>query len=150
MKILLVLLKINSECQWHVGLAYISAVLKKRGHEVRLLEMSNYQKDKQELLAMIESYRPQIMGLSANSHQFSYIEDLAEAVKKRFDGPIFVGGVHTTLKPEIIEEEINVDGICIGEGELAFLDLVEKIKNRQPYWDSDNFWFKKRRPSDKK
>ncbi len=55
MKIFLVLTKINSESQWHVGLAYLAAVLKNGGHDVVLFEIADYQKDVPGFLAEIKA-----------------------------------------------------------------------------------------------
>ncbi len=143
MNILLILLKINSDCQWHVGLANISAVLKEKGYNVALFEMNNYTQDKRCLLDKISQYKPDVIGISANSHQFRYIGSLAADIKSFFHAPVFVGGVHTTLTPDSIGDIKELDGICIGEGELPFLELVNRIAAKKDYFDVENFWFRK-------
>lgn len=142
MKVLLILPKINSGCQWNVGLACISAVLKKNGHNVELFEMRNYPKDIAVLFGVIQKYNPGVIGITANSHQFHYAKLIARDVKRNFSIPVFIGGVHTILKPQSIEEEDSIDGVCIGEGEFQFLELVNRIESGKPYLDIENFWLR--------
>ncbi|MDD4477050.1 MAG: radical SAM protein [Patescibacteria group bacterium] len=142
MRVFLVLLKINSNCQWHVGLSYISAVLKKGGHDVELFELENFHEQNHFLLERIKEFRPGVIGISSNSHQFKYVDILAKEIKDCVSVPIFLGGVHTTLNPENIKELKYVDGVCIGEGEEAFLELVNAINNKRNLTDIKNFWIK--------
>ena len=65
-------------------------------------------------------------------------------VKNKFNVPIFLGGVQTILQPEIIEEMSEVDGVCVGEGELVFLNLVNKVESGNSFLDVKNFWFRNR------
>lgn len=142
MHILFVLLKINSDCQWHVGLAYISAKLKKAGHEVKLFELGNIKEQEQLFLAKIKKFNPGIIGISANSHQFQYVEEVSRMIKSCTAAPIFLGGLHVTLNPDVITELKNIKGICIGEGEEAFLELVETLAAGKNIKNVRNFWIK--------
>ncbi len=142
MRIFLVLLKINSDCQWHVGLAYLSAKLKKAGHEVELFELGSIQEQKQLFLERVKEFNPDLIGISANSHQFQYVGEVAGLIKNETASPIFLGGLHTTLNPEVIAELKNIKGVCVGEGEEAFLELVEKLAAGKELKNIKNFWLK--------
>lgn len=142
MKVLLILPKIESDCQWNVGLAYISAILKENGHKTELFEMSDYLRELPLLFDKLHQWKPLIVGISANSHQFPYAKMLVADIKKNFNTPIFIGGVQAILKPKIIEDIKGLDGVCVGEGELAFLNLINKIESGQNYFDVKNFWFR--------
>jgi radical SAM superfamily enzyme YgiQ (UPF0313 family) len=143
MNVLLVLPKINSGCQWNVGLAFIASVLEKEGHKIDLIEIDKYPADLEILLDQIGSFRPGVIGISANSHQFFYAKQIARDIKKKFNIPLFIGGVHTILKPQAISECEFVDGICVGEGEFSFLELVNRIEVGRDYLGIKNFWFRK-------
>ena len=142
MKILFIAPKIGSQAKLLVGIAYLSAVLKETGHEVELLEIDE-KKDLDKIFLTIESFNPQIIGLTANSHQYDYAVDIARDIKSKFNAKIFLGGVHSTLAPENAVKEKCFDGVCVGEGEEAFLELIGKIENHQDYFDTKNFWFYK-------
>jgi radical SAM superfamily enzyme YgiQ (UPF0313 family) len=71
----------------------------------------------------------------------SYLR-LNRKLKETF--PIFsvFGGPHPTYFTEMIHQE-GVDGICIGEGEFAMLDLVQNYSAGKPITDILNWWVKK-------
>ncbi len=140
MKILFILPKINSPTKWIVGLAYMSAILKKAGYQVELLEV-NKKEEIKKVVPLVKLCQPAIIGLSANSHQYTYAKEIAKQIKLNFNIPVFLGGVHAALTPDqIIKDEI-FDGVCVGEGEKPFLDLVKRIEEGEDYSDVSNFWF---------
>ncbi|MDD2753532.1 MAG: radical SAM protein [Candidatus Portnoybacteria bacterium] len=143
MKVLLVLPEINSGCQWNVGLAYLAAVLKRGGHSVGLFEVNDWAADLPRFLAVIKNQQPSLVGLTANSHQFVYVKELAREIKKTADVFIAVGGVHAILKPESFVDETAIDAICVGEGEASFLELADRLAGGREYFDVKNFWFRK-------
>lgn len=142
MRVFFVLLKINSDCQWHVGLSYLSAMLKKGGHEVELFELGNLCEQKQLFLEKIKKFNPGVIGISANSHQFQYVEEVSYLIKSCVAAPMFLGGLHATLNSDIIVELKNIEGICVGEGEEAFLELVENISAGKDFKNVRNFWMR--------
>lgn len=143
MRVFLVLLKINSDCQWHVGLSYISAMLKKGGHEVELFEMGKINEQKRLFLEKIKEFSPEVIGISANSHQFKYVEEISRLIKNCAAAPIFLGGLPVTLSPDLIVGLKDIEGICVGEGEEAFLELVDNIAAGKEIKKIKNFWVRK-------
>ena len=68
MKILFIVPKIGSQAKWLVGVSFLSAVLKKAGYQVELLEIED-KKEINQINSFIKSYQPKVIGLSVNSHQ---------------------------------------------------------------------------------
>lgn len=143
MKILFIFPKINSGAVWQVGIASLSAVLKTAGHHVDLFEMDDLNQDLARLLNYIQESRPDLIGISTNSHQYPYAKIIAKAIKEICASPVFIGGVHPTLFPELIEKEEVFDGLCVGEGEEALLEVVNKMAEGRDYADTKNFWFRR-------
>ena len=54
-----------------------------------------------------------------------------------------VGGVFPTSAPEKIIRHKEIDIICIGEGEDAFLELCNRLREGKEYMDTYNLWLKK-------
>ncbi|MCZ7584029.1 MAG: B12-binding domain-containing radical SAM protein [Deltaproteobacteria bacterium] len=61
----------------------------------------------------------------------------------RADVPVFAGGIHATLATEDVLSVPEIDGACRGEGELAFLELLNKLDHNAPIEDTAGFWFKR-------
>jgi radical SAM superfamily enzyme YgiQ (UPF0313 family) len=53
------------------------------------------------------------------------------------------GGPHPTFTPEYVETP-GMDAVCRGEGELAVVDLLEKLASGEDIHETPNFWIKRR------
>lgn len=119
-----------------VGLGYINAVLRNRGFESRIanLSASNWK----ETAALLESERPDILGISQFTHNRFESLKLA-AIAKDVNPACFVvfGGPHATHRArEILAGNRAVDAVVLGEGEETFLDLAACLKAKMTYLDS--------------
>lgn len=119
MKTLLISPQNNLEA---IGLKTIHGMLGKEGHESRLLMIPD--KIDNKTLAAIkrfsEGYNPDIIGISLMANEFERAKLLTENLKS--DSKIIWGGIYPTSSPE--ESLRYADFICIGEGELTFLDIA--------------------------
>ncbi len=112
-----------------LGIQYIASVLRKQGYEVKILiyETTNISNVVEEIV----QYKPDITGIqfySTNPTESFYI---AENIKKILpNSKIVLGGHAVTLFSEsIFNEREYIDYIVLGEGELTFLELCNKIQN---------------------
>ncbi len=83
-----------------------------------------------------------IVGLSALfNNAYKYIEDLSNVVKSTINPPLFIigGGLASNLPHEILKNFENVDAICLAEGEIPMLDLLNS-KNMQSSFNTSNSW----------
>jgi radical SAM superfamily enzyme YgiQ (UPF0313 family) len=115
--------------------------MKKYGHITALLAFN----DKKSLrdLTKIKEFNPDIIGITSCTNQWGITKSLTREIKKRFNLKIFAGGSHPTVFPEALLETPAIDGICQGEGEFPFLELVKKLSKGQPIYDTPNFWLRK-------
>jgi len=80
--------------------------------------------------------------ISISTTIYSWMKDTAKRIKLEFNKPIIVGGPHATFFPEVINDE-SVDIICVGEGEDAIIELVNKLKKGEDITKIKNLWVKK-------
>jgi len=133
MRVLFIVKQVDYEPQ---GILHLSSVLKQAGHEVRLCIV-----DQEDPLEAAEEFEPGIVGYSVTTGLQKHYLDLNGRIKERFDVFSVFGGPHPTFFPEMIEDD-GVDGICIGEGEGAMLDLAQALENGSLKPDIHNWWFK--------
>ena len=57
--------------------------------------------------------------------------------------PVIAGGPHPTALPEYVLQNKNIDMICVGEGEEAFAELLDRMEKGLDIYDTKNIWFKK-------
>ena len=99
------------------GIAYLSATLRLRGHETKLIVVNKMPEDNNGFLSEIKAFQPDMIGYSSISSQAPYVKKLARITKELGIFTVW-GGVHPTLDPD---NSIMVDGIdAIGIGEVDF------------------------------
>jgi len=146
MNVFLIYPNVNEQRQVQMGLASISAVLKQIGHKVELFDTTFIIKEPfEDILSKfkqkIDDFKPDILLVGARSLEFDFAIKLLKEAKSNL--PVIIGGQHPTVSPEdVIKNEI-VDYICIGEGEEAIVELLEKIEKNEDTTSIKNIWAKK-------
>lgn len=122
-----------------LGIAYIAAVLKQNKVEVKIFDGIFHSLD--DLIDQIAKYKPDITGVYVNciliDVVFSFANKLKDVLPKTL---LIAGGPQTTVTPELILKNKNIDVAGIGEGEYTVLDLVKNIKNLEKV---DGIYYKK-------
>ena len=109
-----------------LGVAYLSAMAKKEGHNV---DISVLNKDGKDTLKKIENYNPGIVAYSCMTGQQNKFFNFNKIVKKFYPNVFTImGGPHVTYFQKCIQDK-PIDAICIGEGELAFIEVLEILES---------------------
>jgi anaerobic magnesium-protoporphyrin IX monomethyl ester cyclase len=84
-----------------------------------------------------------LAGISTVTDDFPVAVSVTEKIKQTIGIPVIMGGAHVNVRPE--ESLKYADMICLGEGERAFLELLQKYSaKRHPDTDIQNIWFNTR------
>lgn len=102
-----------------LGVMYLSAALKARGHHADLI-----QTDKEDLDARVRDLRPDFVAFSITTGEHVGALQTAREIKRRHGIANLFGGPHCTYFPEI-GFEADVDFVVQGQGEHAVVDIVE-------------------------
>ena len=111
-----------------LGILYLSSVLKKGGHDVFLSgsSLDNISK-------LVKEKNIGIYAISCMNTDYKYYLNLSQEFKKVFPKILVIwGGPTPTYNPEIINQSA-IDIICRGEGEIALLELLNRLDNKQDY-----------------
>lgn len=96
----------------------------------------------EDFVKTVESWRPDLIGLSCIEVTFPLGMRLLEAV--RHTGvPTIVGGPYATFAPEIVIRRPGVDMVCVGEGEEALVELCERMRAGGDLDAIANIWSKR-------
>lgn len=111
-----------------MGLMYLAAALRERGHEPRIYETGHGWRDADRFRAAVEAFAPDVVGLSALTVEADVMSRMAAAAKRARPGvPVVVGGPHPTAYPARCLADPNVDHAVVGEGEATLVELVEAL-----------------------
>ena len=112
-----------------LGLGYICGYLKANDIDCRIFDAYFHSWSEDELLRRVKAYGPDIVGLTAMTHEIVETSRIASRLRSESHVPLVIGGCHVTALPgRTLEEFPAFDyGVC-GEGEQAFLDLVHHLE----------------------
>jgi radical SAM superfamily enzyme YgiQ (UPF0313 family) len=123
-----------------LGLMYLSRAIKNAGHQTRALFIPDRQ-----WIQKVREYEPDVVCFSTTTGMQLYYADINRKVKEVVPNALTIfGGPHPTFVPEFVETD-GVDAVCRGEGELAVVELLDRLQSGSEYLDTRNFWFKDRK-----
>jgi len=114
----------------HLGLGYIAAGLEQKGfHDLKVVDAKLARKNTDTALLELASFQPDIVGITAMTHEIIQASKFADKVKGLLPHCIItVGGVHVSVLPQqTLEEFSSFDYGIINEGEKSFPLLVETL-----------------------
>jgi anaerobic magnesium-protoporphyrin IX monomethyl ester cyclase len=126
---------------YYTGMASLSASLKSAGHEVMFMHVT-FPIDKEQFLHQLKPFAPDLIGFSATTPMFKYVERWAPWAKEVEGAMVIAGGIHARTDGESIIQNPAIDAVCYGEGENALVDLCDNLENHQDYTTTENFLFK--------
>jgi len=108
------------------GASIISAVARGKAHETYLCNMNS-----EDPLERIASLKPEMIAYSSLSGEAKHYIKLNRVIKESFPNLFTImGGHHPTFYHDLIKTS-TLDAICIGEGEGAFADVLDRLSAGQ-------------------
>ena len=125
------------------GIASLCGVIRDKGHKVFL-----YHPDRLNDRELTSEFRKEDYDLclvSSVTNQWPYALQMIRSLRRISDIPVIAGGHHVTHYPNILEEHDDLDGICIGEGDIALGELLDKLEKGEDYHHINNMRFRRRK-----
>lgn len=135
-------IEVDTERSWAVagiGPAFIASWLRQHGHEVLFLR-ATLDHDSEAIESAVREAAPDIIGMSLTTRQWQRARSLARVLLDRFEIPLIAGGLHPTFAPEVVLNSPGFDYVCLGEGEVALLELIEALESGGPVDSIPNIW----------
>lgn len=128
-----------------LGLAYISAFLKKHGYAVQLIDMDPMGMDIERLKDKLIQFCPDAVGISFMTLQAEQAHKIASEVKEISNKIVTVaGGIHASSLPKDTLMNSDFDFVVVGEGEETFREMLEFLnKGENSYSSIKGLAFKK-------
>lgn len=141
----------------NISVSYLSTVLKKSGHTVKVAFdrslfddmqyftvrfLSRIFSEKQKVIKAIINEKPDILAMSVFTDNYQWALEIVREVRKRHNCITVWGGMHPTACPEVVISQKEVDYMIVGEGEQAFIELLECLKKGESPENIQNLWMK--------
>lgn len=111
-----------------LGIGYIASVLEESGVEVEIIDCQPLNMTHEELAKTLGRKDADVIGITSTTLSFpSAVKTAMEAKKESPNSFIVIGGPHVTAAPETTMSHGCFDAGVYGEGEVTFLELVQKI-----------------------
>ncbi|MBI4846412.1 MAG: glycosyltransferase [Candidatus Omnitrophica bacterium] len=114
-------------------LAYVAAILERSGHTVMLLDAKNLRLSKEDALARIKIFKPDILGFRAETYHFHDALDWMGYLKAKLNIPVFAGGINLTLYPKETLVHKEIDFAVLDNGIKSLPRLIEAVENGKDY-----------------
>lgn len=130
---------------FYMGIAILSAVLKREGHETSLIHITDPGYDLPAFERDLSVHKPDLVAFSSTTNGWERVKHLAGFLASRGSRiPTICGGIHPTLAPQECIETPGIDMIAIGESEQSLVDLCRALQQGQRFEDIPNLWVKKK------
>ncbi|RJP28465.1 MAG: radical SAM protein [Actinobacteria bacterium] len=123
----------------YLGIGYLSAYLKREGHNTSLIHLVR-PVNRDELLERVREESPDLLAVSSTTHMFPHVRKWVDWIKSDMDIYTICGGAHPTIDPEGALGETPLDAICLGEGEEALAELCALLERGRDPSDIASLW----------
>jgi radical SAM superfamily enzyme YgiQ (UPF0313 family) len=109
------------------GLFTLGAQALRAGHQVKLMNLSAF--DWARVEEVLRAFQADLYGLSCWTANRRGVALVAREIKRLYPAAhVVVGGPHATpLAREMLTYHGDIDTVCVGESEMSFLDLVDRV-----------------------
>ena len=126
----------------HLGLGYIGALVQAQGDEVTLFDCPNDDILLGELLERLHQELYDVIGITLYHTGRVMLARLLAGL--RYSPFIVLGGHYASMVPqELLRSFPKIDVIVIGEGEIAFCELINKLKRKENWENIDGIAYLK-------
>jgi radical SAM superfamily enzyme YgiQ (UPF0313 family) len=114
-----------------LGLYYLAGVLKSNDVSVSIFDFNLELPSRTDFHEYMDRLKPRIVGVTSYTFNFSAAKEIINEVKIVDPSIVSVmGGVHASALPEDVLHGVpSIDYVIVGEGELTFLEVCQRILN---------------------
>ncbi|MBI2985994.1 MAG: B12-binding domain-containing radical SAM protein [Deltaproteobacteria bacterium] len=117
------------------SLLAVAAVPYAGGYDVKIVDQRLSENFAREL-DQVMGPETVLVGITAiTGPQIKYALEVTRLVKGKYKVPVCWGGVHATLVPEQTAEHPLIDYVIVGDGDLVFCELFERLRDGKPLDD---------------
>jgi len=124
-----------------LGLGYVAAAIDNRRHKVKILNLTMQTDTHKALGGTIAEFNPEIIGISVRNIDdqamenprflLESVKDVVASCRKYSDATIVLGGAGYSIFPQASLDFLKADIGIQGEGEGAFLALLNRLPKRR-------------------
>lgn len=111
-----------------LGLAYIASTLKAHDYSVQVVELTGF-RDSELATALQRIPLVDVYGLTCYSTNYHSVKRIVTHLRSKQPAAyLCLGGPHPTAMPTATLQDLPIDSVVVGDGELAFLGIVDALQ----------------------
>jgi len=116
-----------------LGLAYLSSVLEKEGHKVKIIDAPTLNYDWKNLREETRGFKPDIVGITSTTSTIYDAYKVAELIKEYNPKiKVVIGGPHVSFtSDDTLKECSSIDIVVRGEGEETMKEVVNSFNGER-------------------
>ncbi|MBF0474819.1 MAG: cobalamin-dependent protein [Deltaproteobacteria bacterium] len=128
-----------------IGACMVAEAAERAGHKVSMLDLMFERDPVRAIASALRKSNPDVIGLSVRNidnndmqRPMFYIPGLSlliQAIRSRTEVPIILGGAALTVMPEEILRATGISSAVLGDGEVTFPLLLERLSRGEPLDD---------------
>ncbi len=129
-----------------IGIGYLASSLEKASYEVKIIDSHIDNLNEQETIEQVLREKPDVMGVTCNSHNRFRAISVCRGVKKKSNNQILVcvGGCHfSSTYNDTLKNVPEIDVVVRQEGEETFVDLLNHYFQKRPLEEVLGITFRK-------
>jgi len=136
--------KVDYQYVFPLGLAYITAVVKKEGYDLECINLNHFSGTIESIIN--DKFKEKQYDIVLTGHigvGYEIIEKIIKSIKSiSSDIKIIVGGSLVTCEKELMLESLGHDFSVLGEGEKTIIELLDSIQNKKPLENVNGIGYK--------
>ena len=123
-----------------LGLACVDEAARSAGHDVKLVDLMDQQDTRLVLQDAVDGFQPEVIGISVRNIDdqcmenpgflLDSVKDFVNDCRSLSDAPVVLGGAGYSIFPESALAYLGADMGIQGEGEIAFVTLLERLSRK--------------------
>jgi radical SAM superfamily enzyme YgiQ (UPF0313 family) len=125
-----------------LGALFVAGAARTAGHDVEFLDMGSARFPHLALRSALANNDFQAVAFGirnldncwffAPRSYYDDVREFADIVRRHFNGPLILGGTGFSVSPEGWMRRLNADCGVMGEGERAFVEVLDRLEKGQP------------------
>lgn len=116
----------------NLGLAYLSALLRDKGHEVDLIEGHALDLSLEQIVDRLNSFKPEFLLYTSITDNFRDTVKWISDIRQRYDKPVVIGGPHLSVYARETLTYETIDYAVIGDGWETLPELMDALEKNRP------------------
>lgn len=125
-----------------LSLAWVAAIAEKAGHEVTIIDARTLRLSKEETLARLREFGPDILGFMMTTYMFRDTLEWIRYLKKHLNVPVIVGGYNLRVYPRESVAPEEIDFGCVEHAYYTVPKLLEELEGGRRFSDVPGLVFK--------